>query len=224
MSAPRLVIIAGPNGSGKTTLTRQLLADGFDFGNYVNPDDIAAGLDGDYDERVRRAQKIADELRERFIAEGRDFAFETVMSHESKLEVMRHAREAGFHLTLLFVATENPRINVERVEARVRMGGHSVPHDRIIARYARTMSSLIDATLIVDRTVLFDNSQFIGGLRPCAEIIVRRSSSYTPASVSSARRFASLPLWVKAALLRLAERLPVNDPGAQALRGIAGSY
>lgn len=223
MSAPRLVSIAGPNGSGKTTLTRQLLADGFDFGNYINPDDIAARLDGDYDERVRRAQKIADELRERFIAEGRDFAFETVMSHESKLEVMRYARAAGFHLTLFFVATEDPRINVERVEARVRRGGHSVPHDRIIARYARTMSSLVDAMLIVDRTVLFDNSQLLGSLHPCAEIIVKRASLSAPASVRSARRLARLPLWVKSALLCLAERLPVDDPGAQLLRSFAGS-
>jgi predicted ABC-type ATPase len=223
MSAPRLVIIAGPNGSGKTTLTRQLLADGFDFGKYINPDDIAATLDGAYEERVRRAQKIADELRDRFIAEKRDFAFETVMSHESKLEVMRRARVAGFHLTLLFVATENPCINVERVEARVRRGGHSVPHDRIIARYARTMTALIDAMLLVDRTVLFDNSLLSSGLLPCAEIMMKHVSSGGSASVSSARRVASLPLWVKSAFIRLAERLPVDEPGAQYLRSIAGS-
>jgi predicted ABC-type ATPase len=223
MSAPRLVIIAGPNGSGKTTLTRQLLADGFDFGKYINPDDIAATLDGAYEERVRRAQKIADELRDRFIAEKRDFAFETVMSHESKLEVMRRARVAGFHLTLLFVATENPCINVERVEARVRRGGHSVPHDRIIARYARTMTALIDAMLLVDRTVLFDNSLLSSGLLPCAEIMMKHVSSGGSASVSSARRVASLPLWVKSAFLRLAERLPVDEPGAQYLRSFAGS-
>lgn len=74
MSVPRLVIIAGPNGSGKTTLTRQLLAEGLEFGNYINPDDIAATLAGDYEDRVRRAQKIADELRDRFILEERDFA------------------------------------------------------------------------------------------------------------------------------------------------------
>jgi predicted ABC-type ATPase len=223
MSAPWLVIIAGPNGSSKTTLTRQLLADGFDFGKYINPDDIAATLDGAYEERVRRAQKIADELRDRFIAEKRDFAFETVMSHESKLEVMRRARVAGFHLTLLFVATENPCINVERVEARVRRGGHSVPHDRIIARYARTMTALIDAMLLVDRTVLFDNSLLSSGLLPCAEIMMKHVSSGGSASVSSARRVASLPLWVKSAFLRLAERLPVDEPGAQYLRSIAGS-
>lgn len=223
MSVPRLVIIAGPNGSGKTTLTRRLLAEGFDFGDYINPDDIAAALTGDYEDRVRRAQNTADELRDQFIAERRDFAFETVMSHESKLEVMRRARDAGFHLTLFFVATENPRINVERVEARVQRGGHSVPHDRIIARYARTMAALVDAMLIVDRAVLFDNSRLSKSLRPCAEIAVKRASSGASASVVSARRLARLPLWVKSTFQGLAKRLPTDDPGAQLLLSFAGA-
>ncbi len=84
MSAPKLVVIAGPNGSGKSTLTRKLASAGFNFGEYINPDDIAAGLVGSYDDRVLRAQKIADGLRETCIAEKRSFSFETVMSHESK--------------------------------------------------------------------------------------------------------------------------------------------
>jgi predicted ABC-type ATPase len=222
MPAPRLVIIAGPNGSGKTTLTRKLLADGVDFGRYINPDDIAASLSGEYDDRVRRAQKIADELRDQFIAEKRDFAFETVMSHESKLEFMRRARDAGFHLTLFFVATGDPRINVARVEARVRTGGHSVPHDRIIARYARAMAALVDAILIVDRAVLFDNSHFLNGLRPCAEIVVKHISG-APASVASARRLTYLPRWVKSAFQAMAERLPPDHPSAQLLRGFSGA-
>ncbi len=36
------MVIAGPNGSGKTTLTRYLQARGIEFGEYINPDDIAA--------------------------------------------------------------------------------------------------------------------------------------------------------------------------------------
>ena len=39
-------MIAGPNGSGKTTLTQYLAAAGVNFGNYINPDDIAKTLVG----------------------------------------------------------------------------------------------------------------------------------------------------------------------------------
>lgn len=42
--APFLLVIAGPNGSGKTTLTNYLLEAGIDFGEYINPDEIAATL------------------------------------------------------------------------------------------------------------------------------------------------------------------------------------
>ena len=52
-------MIAGPNGAGKTTLTRWLRGR-IEFGEYINPDDIAEQLDGTYDERVRQAQMIAD--------------------------------------------------------------------------------------------------------------------------------------------------------------------
>lgn len=155
------MVIAGPNGSGKTTLTRYLQARGIEFGEYINPDDIAASgnVQGSYDERVRAAQQIADERREDCIAVGRDFAFETVMSHPSKIEVMRRARAAGFHVTLFFVGTDDPRINIARVNARVALGGHSVPDELIVQRYYRTMNALAEAALTANRTVVFDNSR-----------------------------------------------------------------
>ncbi len=88
---PFLLVVAGPNGSGKTTLTTQLRTDGVDFGRYINPDDIAATLDGSYEDRVRRAQALADAQRAECIERGESFSFETVMSHPSKIEVIRAA-------------------------------------------------------------------------------------------------------------------------------------
>jgi predicted ABC-type ATPase len=42
---PFLLVLAGPNGSGKSTLTDYLMEAGVDFGEYINPDVIAAALD-----------------------------------------------------------------------------------------------------------------------------------------------------------------------------------
>lgn len=42
--APFLLVIAGLNGSGKTTITNTLRAEGYDFGENTNPDDITQAL------------------------------------------------------------------------------------------------------------------------------------------------------------------------------------
>jgi predicted ABC-type ATPase len=181
--APFLLIIAGPNGSGKSTLTKSLLGAGIDFGIYINPDDIAETLDLPEPQRSAQAQVIADFERDACLRRRESFSFETVMSHPSKIDVMIRAHRAGYDVTLFFVATSDPEINVRRVENRVAKGGHDVPHDRIRARYARSLGYLAHAALVARRTVVFDNSALVGnaahatvvnvksGLRPVAEVI-----------------------------------------------------
>ena len=56
-------MVAGPNGSGKTTLVNHPRVQDVEFGRFINPDDIAATLAGDYDRRVREAQSLADAER-----------------------------------------------------------------------------------------------------------------------------------------------------------------
>lgn len=152
-------MIAGPNGSGKSTLTRQLRAAGIKLGRYINADDIDSGLPGPPgEERSRRAQALAEEARRECLAKGISFTFETVMSHPSKIEVLREARRRGYAVVIFFVALESPRLNVERVRQRVALGGHDVPEDRIVPRYERSLSLLPEAIEQCDRAILFDNS------------------------------------------------------------------
>jgi len=179
--------------------------------NSINPDDIAATLEGSYEDRVRAAQTIADDRREKCIAARQNFAFETVMSHASKIDIMRRARYAGFHVTLFFVGTSYPQINIDRVGNRVELGGHSVPEDRIVARYYRTMEALMDAALTANRTVVFDNSRGDeeGGIRSFVEIrfeecderkidsIRERSTCIVNLSLED----ESIPLWIRTYLL-----------------------
>jgi predicted ABC-type ATPase len=90
-------MIAGPNGSGKSTLTRRLSEEGVELGRYINADDIDAGLPAPPgEERSRRAQALADQARRECLEQGISFAFETVMSHPSKIEVLREARRRGY--------------------------------------------------------------------------------------------------------------------------------
>lgn len=104
------------------------------------------------------AASIADFLRHQLLAARQSFTFETVMSHPSKLDLLRLAAEQGYHTYLYFIATETPAVNVGRVENRVSKGGHSVPTDKIVSRYQKTLQLLPEAIQLVDRAYLFDNS------------------------------------------------------------------
>lgn len=101
---------------------------------------------------------LADYIRRRLIDEGTDVSFETVLSHRSKLELMRQARAAGYRVYLYYVCVASPEISKQRVALRVRQGGHSVPEDKIVERYERSLSFLSQAVSLSDRAYLFDNT------------------------------------------------------------------
>lgn len=195
MSQLRLTVIAGPNGSGKSTLTDYLIENGATFGRYINADNIARDNFLSEESGAREAQRLAEQLREQCLVWRVDFSFETVMSHPSKIEFMRRAKAEGYQVTLFFVATCDPQLNIERVRARVALGGHDVPVDKIISRHARSISLLPEAMKVCDRTVVFDNSAVgIAGtksaLRPVLEAQTRDGGPL------EMRVFKPCPFWV----------------------------
>jgi len=105
------------------------------------------------------AQILADFLRKVLLRENKKFSFETVFSHESKLDIMRQAKQAGYKVYLYFVSTSSPDINIERVALRVKKGGHDVPKDKIKSRYYRSLNLLFDAAQLTHQTFFFDNSK-----------------------------------------------------------------
>lgn len=103
---------------------------------------------------------VADFIRRGLLESKKEITYtvETVMSHPSKLEFMRKAREKGFRIYLYYVSTSSPEINVGRVATRVQRGGHDVPEDKIRSRYYRSLEQLHKAILLSDRAYIFDNS------------------------------------------------------------------
>lgn len=156
------MLLAGPNGSGKSTLQRFLARRFRALGDieFVNADEIAKTLSGpDSPERAREAQKKADARRAELIAAGTSFCTETVFSHESRVELIREAKNAGFTVYLIAVCVDNPALAEMRVQQRVARQGHDVPSDRIHQRYPRSLRNLAQAARIADCTLIFDNSR-----------------------------------------------------------------
>lgn len=104
------------------------------------------------------ASVAADFIRHVLLENGKSFAFETVMSSPDKIDFLQKAQNCGYRTYLYYVATEDPEINVLRVQSRVSEGGHSVPKDKIISRYHRSLDLLIEAVKSTNRAYIFDNS------------------------------------------------------------------
>jgi predicted ABC-type ATPase len=103
-------------------------------------------------------QIIARYLREELLRLKKRFSFETVFSHDSNLDIMRRATEAGYKVYLYFVSTESAEINKYRVEVRVKNKGHYVPADKIVDRYNRSLGFMYEAAQLVYQAFFFDNS------------------------------------------------------------------
>ncbi len=72
----------------------------------------------------------------------KDLTFETVLSSHYKLDILRKAKENGYFIKCIFVLTNDPLINVSRVETRVASGGHNVDKDKIISRYYKSLANI----------------------------------------------------------------------------------
>ena len=161
MEKPKLLIVAGPNGSGKTSVTSKILKHKWIDGcEYVNPDNIARDMFGDWNspEAVMKAVNHAATIRENCIANGRSLIFETVLSAPDKISFIQQAKQKGYFIRLFFIGTDNPQINAARIAYRVMIGGHDVPIQKIISRYYKSVANCSLLVPVVDRLYVYDNS------------------------------------------------------------------
>lgn len=104
------------------------------------------------------ASLITAFLRKHLAANGISYSFESVMSHPSKLNEIKEAKDKGYKTYLYFVCLQDADMNVSRVSNRVEKGGHAVDPERIKRRYGETLNNLFPALLLADKAYLFDNS------------------------------------------------------------------
>jgi len=147
---PEIIVFAGPNGSGKSTVTAMARV----IQPYINADDIKRHLHC----TDLEAAQYAEKLRRDAIKEQKSFSFETVLSTDRNLNLLKEARRQGYFIRCIYVLTANPTINIIRVKSRVQCGGHDVPEDKIIRRYHKALALLPELVAVCDVCHLYDNS------------------------------------------------------------------
>ena len=101
---------------------------------------------------------VADFFKDQYLKRHLSFSFETVFSHPAKVAILEKAQKEGFRTYMYFVATEDPYVNLRRIEVRAKQGGHNVPPDKTIARYYRCLEQIKYALPHLNRAYFFDNT------------------------------------------------------------------
>ncbi len=159
---PTMYVFAGPNASGKSTLIANRYLSGQLTAPYINADIITSSELGhieDENERAKTGMFTAMARVQDAIDRKISFTYETVLSHPSKIDLIRKAKENGYNIQSVFVCTEDPTINIVRLEERVRGGGHDVPTEKVFSRYERAISLSYDLQELSNSYEFFDNTQ-----------------------------------------------------------------
>lgn len=182
-----LYIIAGCNGAGKTTASFTVLPEMLDCREFVNADEIAAGISPFNPEGVAiQAGRIMIERIIQLLKDGETFAFETTLATRSYVKLIHQAKRRGYFVTLLFFSLSSSEQAIRRVAQRVSMGGHNIPRDVIERRYDAGLQNLFQLYMpICDYWTLYDNSN-------CPAVRIASGFGVEKVDVLDAERFQYL--------------------------------
>ena len=83
---------------------------------------------------------------------------ETVLSTDKYRKLVLMAKSHGFEIRLLYVTLRTVGLNIARVKARVKKGGHKVPIKKIKSRRIRSFEQLPWFLDHADSALIYDNS------------------------------------------------------------------
>jgi predicted ABC-type ATPase len=157
----RIYVIAGVNGSGKSSIG------GAAFrqygGEYYNPDEVARKLMAANPtltqvEANSAAWHQGVKLLKRAITERKDFAFETMLGANTIPRLLAQAATQDIEIYVWYVGLSSAELHIERVQSRVRRGGHDIAAEHIRRRYEHSRLNLIDLLPRITALRVYDNS------------------------------------------------------------------
>ena len=156
---PVFMIVMGCNGAGKTAWKRanpdQLPL------RYFDQDSIAGGIGhwNTEDSRIRTAEHVESEIR-KAIGERVSYGIESTYSGRPGRQRVEQAKRAGYRIEGIYLGTNAPEINVERIESRVlARTGHHIDPALVPERYRWSLSNLRQTADQFDQLLLLDNSR-----------------------------------------------------------------
>ncbi len=159
---PVLYVVAGPNGSGKSTLVTNFINQ-----KLINDPFVNAGIYvqtkfkniEDEKERNKKSMDLASDDFNRLVSQKKTFVFETLLTHESKFDMIDSAKRKGYKIVSIFVFTNEPEINLDRVNRRELEGGIGVEEYKLRDRYLKSLQNAKKLQDISDEYHIMNNTR-----------------------------------------------------------------
>jgi predicted ABC-type ATPase len=147
-------------------------------------------------------------LLKRAIAERKDFAFETTLGANTIPRLLAQAASQGIEIYIWYAGLSTPELHVERVQARVRRGGHDIAAEHIHRRFEHSRLNLIELMPHLTALRVYDNSaeaDLAAGKTPKPQLVLH----IVRGKIQNPRDLKHTPAWAKpivATALKLHQR------------------
>jgi len=145
---PILLLLVGASGSGRATFYETHL-------KTVFPKPLKASTSP-------LEQTETNQERKRLLKTGESFVYQDVVFDP---QLISEAKSAGHEVKAVYVATEDPTLNLGRVLIRVNNGGRFAPVSRIPTDLDHGLKQLPKIRKLADDLMLFDNTEHAHGVR-----------------------------------------------------------
>ncbi len=152
------IIISGPNGSGKSTFAKKYIEKyKYDF---INADEIERDLEnpGTVRSHIHAGRIFFKNLKNR-IGGRENFILESTLSGNYLIKIIKELKEKKYYITVIYVILESPKYCIERINYRVKKGGHFVSPEDVVRRYYRSRKNFWKVYKnLADEWIAYSNS------------------------------------------------------------------
>ena len=146
-------IIGGVNGVGKSSFTGVLKERSTDLGVIVDVDKMTAGLGGNALAGGKAALRKINECMDK----GISFAQETTLSGRKTEATAKQVRDLGYNVRLFYIGLDSAEESLSRIANRVKRGGHDIPQDDVVRRFAGRWEAVAKVLPYCDEAEFYDN-------------------------------------------------------------------
>jgi predicted ABC-type ATPase len=134
------IIIAGANGSGKTTFSNRLIKE--NKYAFLNADNIERELNEPSTGITKlKAGRIFFNQLDSLIDDNQPFILETTLAGNYLKKIIERIKAKGYKIKMLYIFLESPQACIQRIDGRVKKGGHFIPDEDVIRRYYRSKNN-----------------------------------------------------------------------------------